>query len=126
VKTNITEPEMQRDYIIWRDTRKDYEEKKIYLVMRSISFVAMTLFAVAPFTGPAAPALIIPAMVMSSFVTAYYLYHHRERIGAGLESLAKNIKEGAQVIKEGVREGVKKGANALASSYGPNIYKLKS
>lgn len=59
---------------------EDYKEKRANLILKTLSFIGATLFAIAPFSGPAAPALYASGLIITLFVTGYYIYKHRAKI----------------------------------------------
>lgn len=69
-----------------------YEKSRTYLGIRSLSFVGMTLLAIAPFVSSAAfPPLLITGLAIITIVGSYYFLKNSEKIINTLGEMKKTI-----------------------------------
>lgn len=94
----------QKDNAI-QNKQIDQYNKKVQLVgAKSLSFIGCTLLAIAPFTGPAAPALFAAGAVICGAVALYYVYNQREAIMNTVKPIAAVIQQKLEKSFEGLRD----------------------
>ncbi len=84
---------LPREKEIRDNLTENYNKKLDILGVKSLSFIGCTLLAIAPFTGPAAPALFAAGAIICGSVALYYAYNHREAIQNKVGVLANAVKK---------------------------------
>ncbi|MBX3709687.1 MAG: hypothetical protein KIT56_06780 [Gammaproteobacteria bacterium] len=91
-----------RDKEIQSKLNENYRQKRADVIMKGLSFTGMTLLAIAPFTGPAAPILYAAGLTITLFVAGSYLYKHREKIHALGKTMVNKAKKA--ILSKGEKE----------------------
>ncbi len=96
----IKADDIMLDTKISDELKKKFKAERIDLILRVLSVIGMSLIAVSGFVGPAAPALLIPGLVLVSTVACYQLHKHRDEIKQLFSKIKKSFKNEWRELKQ--------------------------
>lgn len=88
----IQADDIMLDTKLSNDLKIKFKSERIDLILRVLSVIGMSLIAVSGFVGPAAPALLIPGLVLVSIVACYQIHKHRDEIKHLFQKIKKAFK----------------------------------